>query len=189
MSKEVEKQKLVANAVLDMLRTVDPSAIVAGGAPRDWWFNKPATDIDVFFYFRHDLHLGYITRVLYECGFDILYSKDDSNLPEWYKKNPNLRAVFGTRVDGVEVQLILLRNPTFGVVGTFPMSICQIWYKNGEIRTTNSFIKSVEEKVLIKTNHVYSNGDKYIQKIREKFPTYKYYDSLDSYVKSNWNAH
>jgi hypothetical protein len=44
-------------------------------------------------------------------------------------------------------------------------------------------------RVLIKTNHVYSNGDKYIQKITKKFPKYKYYDSLDSYVKSNWNAH
>ena len=45
----IEQQKLVADKVLNQLYLICPEAIVAGGAPRDWYLGKPANDIDVYF--------------------------------------------------------------------------------------------------------------------------------------------
>ena len=45
----IDAQKDIATNVLDSLRqTVDPTALVAGGAVRNWYFKRPANDIDVF---------------------------------------------------------------------------------------------------------------------------------------------
>lgn len=38
----IEKQKDVANIIYDRLRLADPHCILAGGAPRDWYFGKEA---------------------------------------------------------------------------------------------------------------------------------------------------
>jgi len=46
----IEQQRQSANAVLDKLRCLDSRAIIAGGAPRDWYFSKLANDIDIFYY-------------------------------------------------------------------------------------------------------------------------------------------
>jgi hypothetical protein len=39
----------------------------------------------------------------------------------------------------------------------------------------------VAEKAIIRTNAVYINNDRYIEKIKAKFPDYAYYESKDAY--------
>jgi hypothetical protein len=46
MREEIDKQIAKADAVLEQLKSF--GAVVAGGAPRDWYMSKPANDIDVF---------------------------------------------------------------------------------------------------------------------------------------------
>ena len=42
--KTIDTQKYIATELLHILECVDPCAILAGGAPRDWYFNKPANE-------------------------------------------------------------------------------------------------------------------------------------------------
>jgi len=43
----ISEQKSAADKALDLLFSVCPSAIAAGGAPRDWYLGIPAKDIDI----------------------------------------------------------------------------------------------------------------------------------------------
>jgi len=141
----IDKQKQIADNVLDILFSIDPYAIVAGGAPRDWFLGNTARDIDVFFYTRPRQAIHDVKAQLESVGFVILSSKQAHNLPEHYKKNPLLHCVFDCMVQGVEVQLMLMREPTFRcVVDEFPLSLSKVWYKHEKINTTKDFDISIK---------------------------------------------
>lgn len=48
----IKTQKAVTRNLLKKLQETNWNAIVAGGAPRNWYFNTPANDIDVFIELR-----------------------------------------------------------------------------------------------------------------------------------------
>lgn len=106
--------------------------------------------------------------------------KAGHNLPEWYKKNPDLRCVYNCSVQGVPVQIMVMLKPTFrSVLPNFPLSICKVWYKNYEIVADKEFKRSIAHHVIVKTSEIYNNADAYIKKIVDKFPGYKYYSSWE----------
>ena len=177
----IEQQKKVADDVLKKIECVDPTAIVAGGAPRDWYLGNLASDIDVFFYFRNDLTTTRIGDILKSLGLDVFRVNEGNGLPDIYKKNPQLRAVFDCVVEGLSVQLLLMLEPTFkSVIDHFPLNICKVWYKNSSIKTTKDFERAIKHKAIVKVSSLYANQDKYLQKIKSKFPEFKYYDSYES---------
>lgn len=177
----ITKQKAVADRILDKLFPICPFAIVAGGAPRDWHFGKPAADIDVFFYSPVD-QLIIVSEMLRHVGINIDNApRTADNLPEWYKLNPNLKAVFETNVDGVNVQIMLMIGKTQDtVVPEFPFSICKAWYKHGSIQLDAEFKKCERHKIVVQTNKLYSDEHKYVQKMKNKFPDWEFF--------SNWEA-
>ena len=181
MSNLIDSQKIVADEVLDMMYLIDPYCIVAGGAPRDWYFGKEATDIDLFFYCPQASTVTTMLKLLNKAGFRVTTVKDGDNIPEWYKKNPCLQAVYETEIGGVKVQLMRMSEPTWdSVIDKFPLSICKAWYKNGKIVLEKDFLRSVKFEAIYKTNTIYNNEHYYIQKVLAKFPQYKYYENLES---------
>lgn len=188
MSNIIYQQK-IADMVLERIEGFDPSCILAGGAPRDWYFNKEASDLDVFFHFRDGSTLRQIRFLLkkafpdlhFELRAGMNFNEDDDSE---YKKNPHLRRVLQTEIGGIKVQLMEMRKPTWEcVVEEFPLSICKIWYKNGKIRTTLEFENCVKHNIIVKTNEIYADGDKYLKKIVGKFPHMKYYPSYEEYFR------
>ncbi len=180
----INHQKAIADIALEMMFPIDPFAIVVGGAPRDWYFNKQAADIDLFFYVGNNTSVTIVKSMLEHVGFVVKGCKDAHNLPEHYKKNPMLRCVFdAVNFNGQDVQLMLMRSSTFkSVVPLFPLSICKAWYKNGTIMLDRDFERSVRYKAIVKTNELYSDEDAYLQKVLGKFPEYAYYESWRSVV-------
>jgi len=184
MTKTIQKQMEIADKILDKLETFDPTCILAGGAPRDWYFGKLATDLDFFVYFRPDLQLIYINQILKGIGFGNFQVKGSSDIPENYKRNPHLLYVFEGEFCGEVVQIMFMDSPTFGcVVDLFPFGICQAWYKGQycvdyftktPVHVTMEFEKSVNHKILYLINELYNDSDGYIEKIRSKFPEYLY---------------
>lgn len=174
-----EHQKWVADTILDKLFPIDPYSIVAGGAPRDWYLGNPATDIDVFFHVGGNTPISTISNMLSSVGISDTTHKDGHNIPDHYKMNPSLRCVFGTNIEGVDVQIMLMRSPTFeSVLPQFPLSICHAWYKNGKIVAEKPFLRSIKHKAIYKTNTIYNNEHEYVKKILKKFPEYKYYADI-----------
>lgn len=191
-SKKIAMQKAVADKCLSMIELIDPTAIVAGGAPRDWYFGKEASDIDIFFYFRTDLCLSVVEFQLQQIGFFGLKSLGKHELEtdeSQYSKNPSLRYVWETEVDGEVVQLILMDSPTFlGAVSRFPLNICRIWYKTGQINLTQDFKRAVRWKAIVKCGNLYADSDRYLEKIKSKFPEYGFYSSYEQLAKEVLNA-
>lgn len=44
----IKEQQNVADSILKKLSAIDENVILAGGAPRDWYFNHTATDLDFY---------------------------------------------------------------------------------------------------------------------------------------------
>lgn len=176
----IAMQKVIADKVLSKLELLDPSCILAGGAPRDWFFGVMAKDLDIFLYFRNDLPLKSCQKTIETIlGQQITKCGNADSLN--YKLNPNIRNVYETEIDGMQVQLILCTEPTFNIVDTFAFNICKIWYKKTKLRTTKAFTFSVENKVIIKTGELYACTEEYKQRILKKFACFRYFDSREAF--------
>ena len=178
MNKVIQQQKQTADGVLDALFCIDPCAIVAGGAPRDWYLGKEASDIDVFFYTRPNPRASVVRKQLERVGFVIIEHKTGENIPENYRRNPFLVCVFNCSINGFNVQLMLMSESTYtSTLNEFPLSLSKVMYKDKHITTTKDFDLSIKHKVLYKTGELYLNGDAYIQKIIKKFPEFRYFET------------
>ena len=173
--KTIDNQKEVALKVLRKLEMFDPTCILAGGAPRVWYFENIANDLDFYVHFRPDLQSFFRESQLERVGLKGFRQKgsDESDFPESYKRNPYLLCVYEGKVSGEKVQIMFMKEPTFhSVVNLFPFGICQAWWKGDKVETSNEFDLSVKHRVLKITNNLYSDADGYIEKIRNKFPDY-----------------
>jgi tRNA nucleotidyltransferase/poly(A) polymerase len=110
----IDLQKIVADDVLEKLFSIDPHAIVAGGAPRDWFMGNLASDIDVFFCTRHGISISTVKRQLEHVGFVIESTKTGKNLPAHYKKNPMLKCLLAV-FKGLTCSLWLCMSLRLGV--------------------------------------------------------------------------
>jgi len=176
----IEYQKMIADEVMSKLETFDPTCILAGGAPRDWYFGNLATDLDFFVYFRPDFagQMWRYAELLETLGFRMERkgSKSANIVPPNYKRNPYLICVYEQEYKGVKIQVMFMNEKTFtSAVPQFPFGICQAWYKPGfGINTSAEFDYSVKHKLLTLLNDLYNDADGYVEKIRSKFPDYDY---------------
>lgn len=185
----IDKQKNTADKALDILFSVCPSAIVAGGAPRDWYLGNPAKDIDIFITTDNRWTTRVTGRVLSRLGFENvspIVPKEDGI--QNYTKNPNIKFVYNCKLDGESIQIIVLYDSTYRIVDTFAFNICKVWYKNSKINTTADFEYAVSNKVIVKQGELYSSTTAYKDKIVNKFPEYKYYNSESEFLKSMYKA-
>lgn len=187
-------QVVQAREILKKVRVLDPTAIVAGGAPRDFVMGRVAKDIDIFVYWRPDLCLSAFSEAMEAVGIELqssVYSDiAASEHSEMYATNPDIRTVYNVKGGETPTQIILCDKPTFGMVEKFPLSICQVWtgvkdlegMADSASRAYSSAVISEEfafgqrHTAIFKTNSAYSGSENYIKKIRGYFPDYKYVD-------------
>ena len=185
----IEQQKRIAKEVLAKVKVLDYRAIIAGGAARDWYFNNLANDIDIFYY--HEEGKWYLDNIRREVGLlKVLLGVDHINVLGFnsakgqnnaeieddfnnYQKNPDIVNVFECVIEGVKFQFIQLKKQNVNI-NKFAYNMCQAW-SNGEwIKTTNMFDLGVKKELLIETGELYSNTNKFKQKMISKFPHYDY---------------
>jgi|GEM_PF-4735733 len=185
----VKLQQAYADQVLAMIERIDPFAIIAGGAPRDWYLGREATDLDVYFHPNPNWNLMTVRNQIIAAGFkltDVGDSQESWDSAEenrsQYLANQYLKAVYNPINTEMKVQLMWMSEPTFeSVLPQFTLNLSRVYYKNGKIDTDTIFELGVKQKALIRTNSVYINNDRYIAKIKAKFPDYAYYQSEDAY--------
>lgn len=114
--------------VLDIVSSIDPYCVVAGGAPRDIQLNRKYSDIDVFLFVP--LHW---TNQTFKQVFEKVTGLKIRNLAAkesaMYSVNPDIIAVYETEVCNEKVQIVRYIKTTFGIHESFALSICQTAYK------------------------------------------------------------
>ena len=186
----IGQQKQTAKKVLSKIKALDSRAIIAGGAARDWYFNNLANDIDIFYFHEEGKYcLDNIRREtailkaflgissIDVVGFNSGKKKESDQHPEDdfnnYLKNPNIVNVFECVIDDVKFQFIQLKKQNVNV-STFAYNMCQAWSDGERIKTTKLFDLGVKKELLIETGELYSNTEKFKQKMIDKFPSYDY---------------
>ncbi len=173
-------QKCVADSLLARLEAIDPHCIIAGGAPRDWYLGRLAKDLDIYLYVPQNSLLRHFKTQLAAIGITEIEQSTLSADDARYISNPLVRWVLNYEENGENIQLIVMKESTYtSVVQHFPLSICKVWYKGGKIIPySRQFTETTDRKAIVKTGTEYSSDGWYIDKIRDKFPEFTYYESM-----------
>ena len=169
----IEKQQSIARTILYKLEAADPHAILAGGAPRDWYLGNPCNDLD--FYVHWPETTCSWERLRFErLGLEVkrmVYDSVDEQENN-YKKMPDLFRVYEGEQDGVPFQIMVMKTPTFdSVVPMFGSSVCMAWWKGEMINTALPFLLSHTNKVMFIKDD-YSAKELHVTKMKERFPNY-----------------
>lgn len=169
MSQNLSNQIATADWILTKIEKIDPFAIIAGGAPRDWEHGMMARDVDIFLNVPNSWTISVMTRQLNNvCDIRPSAFKGEERM-QWYEKNPDIRAVFDWQHLGVDFQFIIVNKPVFDYHQNFPLSICQIMRKNFKNYVTTDFNASKNTKEIYITNKLYNNADAYVTKVLSKY--------------------
>jgi hypothetical protein len=180
---DIKQQQAIADTILDKLYVIDPHCILAGGAPRDWYFGLPATDLDFYVYLADPCGIRHLYTKLYGLGLVSKEILETITLADYdYSNSDQIKWIISFMYEGQKVQIMIMYKPTFkSVLPHFSLSICHIWYKNKRIRTEGVFDRTVEEKVIRQTQEAFGQG--YISKILAKFPDYEFVPLAYDYDK------
>lgn len=176
----IKKQKGVAESILMKLKSLGFTAVVAGGAPRDWFLGKIASDLDFF------------VDNASSCGkeFDVFDFCDQLDVEckeieptGVYELNKRLDSVVEFKFNNVSCQIITLKSDqeddyvsSDQIHSTFPANVGKVSYKqnsNGDfvIEGTEEFYFAHKYKILdFEPSKLYNKY--YKTKIRKKFKDY-----------------
>lgn len=169
--KTLDNQKQIAKEVLHLLEAADPNCILAGGAPRDWWFGNIARDLDFYVYFGENTTCGEDKIRFKRLGLNVDKMSSNKHSLE-YGSIPELHRVFEGNFKGETIQIMVMNKPTFGcVVDRFGCSVSKVWWKGSNIRPTLQFLVSHVMKVNFLEEN-YNSKETYVKKMSEKYPEY-----------------
>ena len=186
MSDRIEHQKRVGSDVLDRLFAIDPTCILAGGAPRDWYLGKPASDLDFYVYdgrtgTKGDITSGIDTScevflkrleaVGLVSGWNLLCKPEVND----YSHMPSINSVWENVIGGERVQIMRMCEPTFNVISLFDTSICRAYCVGdcGSIHKHPSFEASIKSGI-ITVLEGYDKEVPHVTKMMERFPDYTF---------------
>ena len=162
-------QQAVADNILSKIRLVDPGAILAGGAPRDWYLGYTANDLD-FYFCSTGMTAGAVKKQLKAVGIENVEASSDFHTTELYSTMEGLVRIWNTEVSGTKVQLIQLDTPQnrWQVVDRMDVSVCKVWYLNGHINLHSDFKLTLASGVMFLSDK-YCWANKHGQKMLERF--------------------
>jgi hypothetical protein len=182
------------NQVLSAIQEKDSKAIIAGGAIRDTYMDKPINDIDVFT--NHKFSKSDLIKLLDidtdrgEFVRDISANQDDSELPSrWAEQGAAKAASCGER-EGIYsvmevwkynqpiVQIVTLQpfmDPVRYVEEKFDIGLCKAYYTGRRVHYSSEFFRDVREKTLTLVGEMNKHElhyclDVHCRKLQTKFP-------------------
>lgn len=152
----IGQQKALADRVYGLL-SEDYDVLLAGGAPRDWYIERPANDLDFYVFSENpEADLAEISERL-EVKLEPLNDKRYEDL--W------LQGVLEGKMYGQKVQFMFVSVPTLQIVKEhFDLSICKVWYKHGEICMDWEARLSFRERLIVMKDGFNRHADKLMQR-------------------------
>tara|TARA_R100000687_G_C6439009_1_gene159537 strand:+ start:749 stop:1384 length:636 start_codon:yes stop_codon:yes gene_type:complete len=170
----IAKQKALADRVYAILGD-HYDILLAGGAPRDWHIGQEARDLD--FYIFSVTPEGDFLDVAERLGVE-LNPLGDKQYEELMDGEPDLRGVFEGEMYGQKVQFMFVAlNPLQFVKEKFDLSICKVWYKDGEICMDWEARLSLREKIVVMKDGFNRYADKLMMRQDSPWHTFAFLGS------------
>ena|ERR1700749_6126 len=195
----IQEQIALTDEVLGKLEALSRDVYVAGGAPRDWSYNRVANDIDIWMCptatrgseakfvddvnstlgpFFGGLKPARAYAALLGGVQDITPDVEQYQGVEFRDLNPNLSQVLEFYVRGQKFNLMRLRYPVRpeSLVEMFPLSIAQAWYRryDAEPSSTDWFKLGKRNNIIFEQLGVgYGRRGKWVKKVRGYYPDHK----------------
>ena len=175
----IKHQKEVATKLLHTLEGADPYAILAGGAPRDWYFNKPANDLDFYVHVGNKPMQSSQELQFKRLGLEVKRMSFGGPTAVEYMCMEHLHSIYEGSFEGVKYQIMVMNASTFDcVVSNFGASVCMAWWKGYDVNVTEEFLLSHYIKtIFIKDN--YTAKELHVNKMKERYPDYMVHSFSD----------
>ena len=172
---KISQQKGIANEVLDKIHKKYPLAFVAGGAPRDWYMDKPANDIDVYIPSLDEAVKMKNTLV------ELKLLEDDQKSLQHTKKSledrgvdynmAGIKDVFAIEELNTPIQLITVDLETpYEIVQKFAATISMFLWVNGRLIPTFEALYSIKSCII--GHQPAAVG--YISKMKKRYPEFEF---------------
>ena len=161
----INAQKGIASIIHRELSLVDPECILVGGAPRDWHFNREASDLDFFFIPSQSIS---IEDVMSGISLINKLSTPDHHLCSLI---PEPLKIWEGVFEGMKIQLVEMSSEAVMrvAVDELHLSISKIyWTPNKGIQMHSQFIETLKSKVIY-GKEGYDLKSTYAQKILHKY--------------------
>lgn len=171
----IKAQKTCAYSVLKMLKVIDNDVVIAGGAPRDWLFDRQAKDIDVYLRgINGESNFDFANRI--SQALDNSRVEDVTSTNEYVlNMNNGVLGVFNVHSCYLPVQVIRCDRAPLGMLATFHCSLSKAFALPSGIDNNLSISGNWEFDLSRKyhMNMIKKDFDpKYISKIQQKFPNF-----------------
>ena len=169
--KTLENQMQIAKEISDKLKACDPYAVLAGGAPRDWYFGNVAKDLDFYVHLTETIDANAVR--FKAIGLDLERLTFSEMQQQGYEKMDALFRIWEGTYKGEKVQVMCMTQPVHqSVVDCFGVSLCEFWWNGGDIKATKSALVSVLSKKMFYKDG-YSAKQTHIDKMVKYFPDYE----------------
>lgn len=178
-SYRLQKQKMLAQCILDTLLDIDLQAVLAGGAPRDWLIlQKPAKDLDIFYKIPSGIsHPDEITALLRQKFNFIENVTLPDKLKEKYQNfDPSIFCVHDCKIDNEDIQFVGCVSAVESRHESFNLNISQIKWTplSGFIFTKEFSDCHYGHKEIKEMCAGFNLVNDYISKMNLKFKPYGY---------------
>lgn len=168
------EQRDIATKLLNNLFTIDTFAMIAGGAPRDWYLGDTARDLDVYLRMPNHDTMGKVVDVCTQLGMvDVkaMERSTKSNECEFaYSQLPNLKWVFEGKFAGVPVNIMVMEEgKREEIVKDFDLGICKVWFDGEKSYYTEEFMMAVQNNICL-VHPKYKGTEMHIRKMKSRFP-------------------
>jgi|GWRWMinimDraft_6_1066014.scaffolds.fasta_scaffold61522_1 hypothetical protein len=171
----ISLQKQTAELLYKQITIIDPECILVGGAPRDWYFNQEATDLDFFFVPSAEISIQYLMSLL---GISLV-SRRGTTAHHLCEKMPGPLKIWEAVFNSIKIQLVEISSKEIMSVAVdeLHLSISKIvWLPSDNFKIHKDFSKTLETSIIYGKSG-YDLNSPYAQKILAKYSPLGY--SLD----------
>lgn len=165
--------------VLKRVQSKVPNAVIAGGAARDLYFNKPFENVDIFMQGNTIRKMGGGVQIFFEdilpevlscdIGGDDSYEYRDSNSLYF---NGMVEKVYNAVISDTQYRFIAVSKVMNIILESFDINLCKIFHDGKELRTTKIFDSAIESKE-IWVNEINRYSARRVMSILKKYPEFR----------------
>jgi hypothetical protein len=197
IAKLAEIRNLYASEVIKFKEgysSIDFDVIIAGGALRDIFHNKPIKDIDIFLccrdvQFAQSMGFHTFEKFCSSVGFNRTFDAPESDkynkhlkpfkelhkISEYFKASSKISFVIENTANniGYPVQLIGYRGTVEECIDHFDLTINQAWIdESGRMKATSEFRRDSFEKIFRNVGSNRVKPDR-LKRLKEKYPNFR----------------